>query len=154
MSCCTSTTLKKLTQQTHLKHDGFFFFKKSTVSYFVIINKVTLRLLWKGKRFKKANMMLKKNVNKVRGLTTLRLTIELWKSRQYGTGKNRAKRTKKSKTDKWIHGPEYQAQKHTHNWANWYLMKAKAIQWRKSSFSTNVFKLDIHMPKQEGKKKI
>ena len=57
--------------------------------------------------------MLKKNVNKVT-LTTLRLSIKLRKSRQYGTGKYRAKRTKKSKTDKWIHGPEYQAQKHTH----------------------------------------
>ena len=59
-------------QQIHLKHNGFFLKekkKKSTVSYFVITNKVTLRLLWKGKRLKKANTMLKKNVNKVRGLT-------------------------------------------------------------------------------------
>ena len=28
MSRCTSTTLKNLTQQTHLKHNGFFVFKK------------------------------------------------------------------------------------------------------------------------------
>ena len=74
----------------------FFKERKSTVRYFVIINKVTLRLLWKGKRLKKANTMLKKIWTKSEDwhYPTLRLTLKLQKWIQCGTGKNSAKQTK------------------------------------------------------------
>jgi len=125
--------------------------RKSTVRYFVIINKVTLRLLWKGTRLKKANTMLKKNMNKVRGLT-LPNSETYSKAPEMNTmwhWQKQRQTNQKPQTDTEIHEPGYQAQKQTHDWADWPLTRAKTIQWGKNSFSTNVLKLDTPMPKQK-----